>query len=92
MTAAEVAAVDMIKSEGTAVLADMSSRRLFVCKSAAKRRKLLFSGTAQQYRENRFITQTSNVCERFFSVAKATIGDLSRRLRTENKEAQMLLH
>ena len=91
MTADEMTAAAILKCPDREDVPAPSSHRLSICERAAKRRKLS-TGPSKRYIDTRFITPTSNVCERFFSVAGTTIGDLRRRLHTENIEAQMFLH
>ncbi|KAH9135203.1 hypothetical protein AeRB84_019283 [Aphanomyces euteiches] len=48
--------------------------------------------TPSVYMDCRFILPTSNLCERFFSIAKHALGDRRGRLLPSNFEAQMFLH
>lgn len=92
MTDGEKESVKCLLKSGASATPAETPRRLSIGERALKRRKVCNIGASKRYTDTRFICPTSNVCERFFSVAGAAIGDLRRRVHTENIESQMFLH
>lgn len=65
--------------------------KLSLLDRARERWKLRYSSSFIIYLDNRFITPTSNVCKRLFSLVKYAIGDRRHGVTTENIEVQMFL-
>ena len=67
-------------------------RHLSITERARKMRKVQSELEYPDYMETRFITSTSNICERFFSLAGYAIDNHRRGLAPESFEAQMFSH
>jgi len=59
---------------------------------ALKRRKVRSDQSPENYMDLRFIIPTSNICERFLSVAGNALTDRRQSMLPVNFENQMFLH